>query len=1338
MEPRSPSPTDPTPLHELNEPLRRAVEQVRASTPPPAGVERAMDRVRRLGPPQPRRPLFRRWPQLAAGLAALVLVGTLLWLIPSRPSRSTEQQVALSRTASREEQTATKMREKLETETEKKSESGWTNGTGREATLDDRKEETKAEDRRTNVDLPSPKNEPARPDSAGDNKDAPIAGESKTPTTTPTGPVPPGDVSPTITTGSGTGGGSGSGKGLSTYTTAPRVPPAPHGMMPGGVPPGMPGRPPVANRPDTERAGNSLPVGQPGQPGGPVPPAPVPSPVTARDVAQDETEQLKLHAGYSGKGKDGKEVLEKQKRLADLEVAADEYRQMQEANRRMPRAVTPQEEEAARKRFEKAKKAYEETTAREKTRPANKGPVVWHRDRARPTFARVYVGAGNSLELVSLRVSVTVEGPRARTLVDHVFRNPHARQLEGTFEYPLPSGASPCYFAMFLGQTRPTAPPLFGRRGDTPELPADALVRLGPAALARRIDTADWGELREARVVSQEKALETYEEVVRGRVDPALLEYAGGNTFSGRVFPIPPSGYNRVLLAYEELLPVAQEQMVYRFPLPGCKLHNMEVSLQASGADSLKPAFAPEGAERTEAGGRLTWTRRWTEMKPEGEVLFTCRPAHPEVQAVTGRQGENGPHYLYARLRPQLESINAGHPAASHAVFLLDTSLSEHPDRFGVSMKLLQRILATDPAIKQFNVLTFNVGAAWLNPAGWMPNTPEGRDMALAKLDGLVLEGATDVGCALDKLVEPGFKVAAGTPLDCFLLSDGHVTWGEPDVAALVAKFEKACPFQARFYCYRTGLGEENQELFQALTRKGGGVFQCFGEADLPAAARAHRRECLQVERIRFVGGPAASDVLVAGRKAAVYPGGELILAARCAGTGKTTVMVEGKFRGKPFAEEFPLEVRGGGELAPRGWAEVAVSSLLALHDPKLDHVVTAYCQQFGIASRVASFLVLENDADYKRFNLEEERGKTIAEDLADFLNRAWEQLAVAPSVREDCDRFLRQVNPRVHLLDGPNGAHVARLLALLSDADFERPASPIRGGLLRSKDISSPYLADREHDRREVSTYLAEARRRADAGDIDAAVRVLSSIIEEHPGRSDALRLVGYRLLDLGQPAQAAQLFQRVQRQRPFEPHSYRDLAHALEESGRYGLAALQYEAVLAGTWHARFGDALKAVVREEYARMMQDAIRRKLVSRALANQFGERLEGMSVPQPRADLRVTISWNTDATDVDLWVIEPDGTKCFYQHNRTKNGGELSQDQTQGYGPERYQVAKAQQGVYTILVHYYGVNRNLLGGETHVKVNVVRNAGSPQEQVQRHTVILKRQNEQVEVCKIKF
>ncbi len=138
------------------------------------------------------------------------------------------------------------------------------------------------------------------------------------------------------------------------------------------------------------------------------------------------------------------------------------------------------------------------------------------------------------------------------------------------------------------------------------------------------------------------------------------------------------------------------------------------------------------------------------------------------------------------------------------------------------------------------------------------------------------------------------------------------------------------------------------------------------------------------------------------------------------------------------------------------------------------------------------------------------------------------------------------------------------------------------------------------------------------------------------------------------------------------------------------------------------------------------------------LADHFQRRLGELSASQPKADLRVTISWNTDATDVDLWVVEPDGTKCFYSNPQTPSGGELSQDQTQGYGPERYQVQKARSGEYRVLVHYFRPNQNLLSGESHVNVVITRFAGTAQEVSERHTIILKKQDEAIEVARIKF
>jgi hypothetical protein len=447
--------------------------------------------------------------------------------------------------------------------------------------------------------------------------------------------------------------------------------------------------------------------------------------------------------------------------------------------------------------------------------------------------------------------------------------------------------------------------------------------------------------------------------------------------------------------------------------------------------------------------------------------------------------------------------------------------------------------------------------------------------------------------------------------------------------------------------------------------------------------------------------------------------------------------VVEGTFQGKDLKQEFPCEVTADGELAPRAWGEVAVASLLSLNDPWTEGLVTAYCQQFNIASRAGSFLVLENDSDYKRFDIDKEKDQGTVKDVGEFLSQAWEQLGKEHSRKKALGRLLYLIDPRTKVLTGPQGKHVSELLGLLSEEDCNLPVAPLEGAIRKEKDAPAAYLAGLKKDRRALKHYIDEAHRRKNDKDADGAVVALSGILEEHAGRGDALRLVGYRLLDMDYPAQAAGLFALVLRQRPYEPHSFRDLARALEDAGQFPLAALLNEAVLSARWHERFHESVAAVTREEYSRLLRTALKQGKLSSKHKAYFEKRLRGLG-DTPKAALRVSITWNTDNTDVDLHVIEPDGTKVFYSAPNSKNGGTLSMDLTEGYGPERYHTRTALKGEYKILVHYFRGNPNLLWGETHVSVTITRDAGTPKERTERHTVILQRQGDSAEVAKLKF
>lgn len=116
----------------------------------------------------------------------------------------------------------------------------------------------------------------------------------------------------------------------------------------------------------------------------------------------------------------------------------------------------------------------------------------------------------------------------------------------------------------------------------------------------------------------------------------------------------------------------------------------------------------------------------------------------------------------------------------------------------------------------------------------------------------------------------------------------------------------------------------------------------------------------------------------------------------------------------------------------------------------------------------------------------------------------------------------------------------------------------------------------------------------------------------------------------------------------------------------------------------------------------------------RAFAEFAGRTVEdslSVHAQVPMKDLRVTMTWDTSGTDVDLWLTGPDGEKILYNHREGKAGGTLDTDVTTGFGPETYTQARLARGSYKIEAHAYRIER-----PTRVAVTVVRFEGTPDEE----------------------
>jgi uncharacterized protein YfaP (DUF2135 family) len=187
----------------------------------------------------------------------------------------------------------------------------------------------------------------------------------------------------------------------------------------------------------------------------------------------------------------------------------------------------------------------------------------------------------------------------------------------------------------------------------------------------------------------------------------------------------------------------------------------------------------------------------------------------------------------------------------------------------------------------------------------------------------------------------------------------------------------------------------------------------------------------------------------------------------------------------------------------------------------------------------------------------------------------------------------------------------------------------------------------------------------------------------------------------------------------------------------GMTDLAIVYYEVAIQGSWNPRFGEFHK-IVALDYVRFLRGI--QKGERKSSASDFAQkRLSTMNeeVGLKGADLIVMVTWNTDNSDVDLHVTEPSGEECFYSNRRTKLGGELTQDVTQGYGPEMYVMKQAKAGNYAVRAKYFTPQRNRASARTKVYAQVIENWGTPQERFTEKSVTLAEGKEMHDITTVK-
>jgi tetratricopeptide (TPR) repeat protein len=563
------------------------------------------------------------------------------------------------------------------------------------------------------------------------------------------------------------------------------------------------------------------------------------------------------------------------------------------------------------------------------------------------------------LEIRELRVRVRIVGGVALTEIEQTFFNPQPRQAEGVFYFPVPAGASICRFAMYVE-----------------------------------------GKLVEGELVERARAREAYESYVTRFRDPALMEWQEGNVFKTRIFPIPPRGPRRILLAYTQYLRIVNGERQFVYPLVSKTTQatpigrfelDAEVSGVARGTKAEVPAYPDAEVTSRRDGARVRLARE--RFRPEHDFLLRYTPSRggPVELLTDRRQGEDGFFLLSyvvsagsspSPIRPEGRTPNA--QEGRDVVVMFDTSLSRRADDYRAQLAFARTVLSKLGPQDRFAVLSFDAEPRLHHQAfvsgGQAAEAAFGNLKAILPLGGTNLEAAFG---ALDAFLEK--NAPRGRP-DVVLLGDGIPTLGETASDKLVAKVAPLLERRrARFHAVAMGSQHERLTL-RELARRTGGLLRVVVpgdsvEREAERFAQAIARDLAPAPTMSFSG--VEVHGLFPPQPDTPLPGEEVVLLGRYKAAGKLTVTV--REQGAPDqAATFGLpETDSRNVFIPRLWARERLDALLLQpQTPEAIKEITGLSQEFTLITPYTSFLVLESEAEYARWSIARHQRRRYWEEM--------------------------------------------------------------------------------------------------------------------------------------------------------------------------------------------------------------------------------------------------------------------------------------------------------------------------------------------------------------------
>lgn len=948
-----------------------------------------------------------------------------------------------------------------------------------------------------------------------------------------------------------------------------------------------------------------------------------------------------------------------------------------------------------------------------------------------------------AIKISSLTIDVNVAANIATTTYDIVFYNPNNRILEGEFEFPLADGQHIVRYALDID-----------------------------------------GKLREGVVVEKAKARMAFENTIRQNIDPGLVEKTRGNNFRTRIYPLPAKGTRHILIATEQALEQLDKDLFYQLPLFSVEpVDNFSItaSVVKSSERPIMTGLTNFKFEKWQTFWQAAYSR--SNFIPNQTIAFTIpNSTENENLVITGNYNDQTYFYVNSRIEADYKKKNV--PKTIGVWWDISSSGSKRD--IEKEKQLLKSYLSMIGDVK-LTLIPFNIS---IQPIEVFNISGGDSEALLKRISELKYDGGTQFG-AID-LRKHSFNEA-------LLFTDGLGTFGRKEINFSNIPVTTISSSSFADFSFLKFVAKKTHAKFIDLTKSESKTAldeissHSLQVVDVEYNPAEIEEFVTQVSPIRssglfFSGKLKANTALV---KINLGFGSD-ISSSKIFSITKRDSSEDDRIKriwASMKIEELDLQFEKNKEEITRLGKEFSIvtqnTSLIVL-DRLEDYVEYEITPPAELKKEYFSLLKQKQQEKkdeketalsealnamkelkewwHKRYSPVGKLRKQNKEESAidegvvgvDSTTRLTVSNLSTMEVRLDGfitspDSITAGLGYFYSTISGEPSGNSSYLLPAEMDDDVEFESRTVRKPEEEKTSIEvnqwkaeELYLKELEespaHKRVEkyfefknkfsarAAFFIDVARFFIEKNEKQFGLQVLSNVAEMKLENPELLRMLANQLLEANEKELAIETFRDIMKIREEDPQSYRDLALALNETGNYNEAIQLLYKVITEIWDTRFGD-IKAIVINEMNAIIS-------TNKEIVNLSG--IDNRLVYAMPVDVRIVIGWSSDNSDIDLWVTDPRNEQCLYSHSETEIGGHMSQDVTQGFGPEEFCLRNAWKGKYKVEVNLFGENRQTIGGPIAIKADLFTDFGKPTQKRETINFRVMTEKQVVEIGTLKF